>query len=52
MNAARKNNPSSEVVRYKDSNGNIKATTNIKGMSGTDPILADYVIGVGMAKPL
>lgn len=49
MNVARKNNPSSEVVRYKDSNGNIKTTANIKGMSGTDPIGALYVEGVATA---
>lgn len=52
MNAARKNNPSSEAVRYKDSNGNIKTIVNIKGMSGADPVMADYVMGVAMAKPI
>ena len=52
MNAARKNNPSSEVVRYKDSNEGIKTIVNIKGMSGADPVMTDYVMGVAMAKPI
>lgn len=52
MKSAQKSNPSSEVVRYKDSNGNVKTITSIKGMSGTDPVMADYVMGVTMAKPI
>jgi hypothetical protein len=52
MKSAQKSNPDSEVVRYKDSNGDIKTIVNIKGMSGADPVMVDYVMGVAMAKPI
>ena len=52
MKSAQKSNPDSEIVKYKDSNGNIKTTTNVKGMPGSDPIASDILMGIVLGKPL
>lgn len=45
---ARSQQPNSEIVHYKDADGNDRTVTTNKGMSGVDPIGQLYVEGVAL----
>ena len=46
MQYAIESQPNSEIVRYYDAQGNLRSTTAVRGMSGTDPIGAFVIEGV------
>lgn len=50
---AKNNQPNSEIIQYKDSNGKYRTTTNVGAgyVSGTDPIGQIYVEGAVLNKP-
>lgn len=49
---AARNSPHSEIIRYTDANGNVQTSTQVIGMSGTDPIGQMVVEGAVLGKPL
>lgn len=54
IQVARNQNPTSEIVRYTDANGNNKSVTNTGAgfVSGTDPVGRDIIMGVALGKPM
>lgn len=49
---AKEKSPTSEIITYTDANGNLRKTGQVIGLSAADPIAVDYVLGVGLAKPM